>query len=88
MRAPPNNSSTADARTWRCAKVRLQTLEISHPPELLTIATPTLHLMQLRVDNRCAPFSTNDGCLSTKGDLLSIVTQGLLLDLGPLTSWP
>ena len=37
---------------------------------------------------RCAPFSPNDGCLSAKGDLLSIATQGLLLDPGPLTSWP
>ena len=36
----------------------------------------------------CAPFSPNDGCLSAKGDLLSIATQGLLLDPGPLTSWP
>ena len=24
----------------------------------------------------CAPFSPNDGCLSAKGDLLSIATQG------------
>ena len=34
----------------------------------------------------CAPFSPNDGCLSAKGDLLSIVTQGILPGLGPLTS--
>ena len=37
---------------------------------------------------RHAPFSPNDSCLSAKGDLLSIATQGLLLDPGPLTSWP
>ena len=28
------------------------------------------------------------GFLSAKGDLLSIAPQGLLLDLGPLISWP
>ena len=35
---------------------------------------------------RRAPFSPSDGCLSAKGDLLSIATQGLLLDPGSLTS--
>ena len=33
-------------------------------------------------------FLPYHGCLSAKGDLLSIVPQELLLDLGPLTSWP
>ena len=37
---------------------------------------------------RNLPFLPLGGRLHTKGDLLSIATKGLLLDLGPLTSWP
>ena len=34
------------------------------------------------------PFPPLGSCLHAKGDLLSIVPRELLLDLGPLTSWP
>ena len=37
---------------------------------------------------RQLPFLPYHGCLSAKGDLLTIAPQGLLLDLGPHTSWP
>ena len=37
---------------------------------------------------RRLPFLPYHGCLSAKGDPLSIAPQELLLDLGPLTSWP
>ena len=36
----------------------------------------------------CIPFLPYHSCLGAKGDLLSIAPQGLLLDLGPRTSWP
>ena len=34
------------------------------------------------------PFPSSGSFLHAKGDLLSIAPQGLLLDLGPHTSWP
>ena len=37
---------------------------------------------------RRLPFPPLGSCLHAKGDLLSIAPQELLLDLGPLTSWP
>ena len=37
---------------------------------------------------RRLPFLSYHSCLSAKGDPLTIVPQRLLLDLGPLTSWP
>ena len=83
-----DNSSAVNARARRRAKEWLLTPEISHPPEMLAIATPTLTPNAVQFWQRRAPFSPNDGCLSAKGDLLSIATQGLLLDPGPLTSWP
>ena len=44
------------------------------------------HVTPLR--RRSLPFLPLGGRLGAKGDLLSIASQELLLDLGPLTSWP
>ena len=40
------------------------------------------------LQQRRLPFLSYHGCLSAKGDTLSIAPQELLLDVGPLTSWP
>ena len=43
-------------------------------------------LIAVLLRQRRLPFLPYHGCLSAKGDLLSIAPQELLLDLGPLTS--
>ena len=64
----------------------LQTYKISHAKlnRLSAKLSPSAALSR----QCCLPFLPSGGCLSAKGDLLIIATQGLLLDLGPLTSWP
>ena len=76
------------ALTRRIASSRLQTAKISfalRPTNRWNLGV-TLAAALLR--QRRLPFLPYPGCLSAKGDLLSIAPQGLLLDLGPLTSWP
>ena len=76
------------AQAWRIAKDRPRTTEISHA--LRSASRWNLRVMTIAVLSRPRrrPFLSCHGYLSAKGDLLSIAPQGLLLDLGPLTSWP
>ena len=78
----------ANAQVWRNAMGLLQITEIS-----LALGTTNRYNVKFSLDaalwrQRCLPFSPLGGFLRAKGDLLSITPQGLLLDLGPLTSWP
>ena len=68
------------------AEELLQTYEISHEKAKSTQRQTLAYCSSITAT--LLPFSPSGGCLSAKGDLLSITTQGLLLDLGLLTSWP
>ena len=76
------------ALTRRIARNQPQTAKISLTLRLANRWSLRVTLAVALLRQRHLPFLPYHGYFSAKGDLLSIATQGLLLDLGPLTSWP
>ena len=72
----------------RIARNRPKTVKISLALGLANRWSLRVTLAAALLRPRRLPFLPYHGCLSAKGDLLSIVPQGLLLDHEPLTSWP
>ena len=76
------------ALTQRIARSRSQTAKISLALRPANRWSLGVTLAAALLWQRRLPFLPYPGCLSVKGDLLSIAPEGLLLYVGPLTFWP